>query len=216
VSAGIRPGPLLLPTVWGALLLHVVLHPVWESVGPGWERYCLGVVDTFLIASLAMLSSRMGIHGTLALWLALGVLILSWTGILLAEPLWITVGSLSRVLLYLLSTGLILVWVLSAGRFVGDVIHGVTCVYLLLGMSWASVYRLLDLFLPNAFHGIQTGSDYMYFSLATLTTLGYGDIVPAHPVVRALAGLEAASGVLFATVFVASIVGSVRGSESAH
>ncbi len=47
----------------------------------------------------------------------------------------------------------------------------------------------------------------VYYSFVTLTTLGYGDIVPVNPSVRALATLEAITGQLYLTVLVARLVG---------
>jgi Ion channel len=53
----------------------------------------------------------------------------------------------------------------------------------------------------------------LYFSLATLTTLGYGDIVAVRPSARMFATLEAAAGVLYIAIFVASLVASYQSTE---
>jgi hypothetical protein len=47
----------------------------------------------------------------------------------------------------------------------------------------------------------------LYFSFATLTTLGYGDIVPVSAIARTLATLEAITGQLYLAVLVARLVG---------
>ena len=57
---------------------------------------------------------------------------------------------------------------------------------------------------------IEHRSELLYFSLATLTTLGYSDVVAAHSVVAHLAVLEAATGVLYVAITVAILVGSYR------
>jgi voltage-gated potassium channel Kch len=46
----------------------------------------------------------------------------------------------------------------------------------------------------------------LYFSIVTLTTLGYGDIAPAAPAARMLCSLEAVIGQLFVAVFIARLV----------
>jgi len=46
----------------------------------------------------------------------------------------------------------------------------------------------------------------LYFSVVTLTTLGYGDIAPAVPAARMLCSLEAVIGQLFVAVFIARLV----------
>ena len=50
-------------------------------------------------------------------------------------------------------------------------------------------------------------SHFLYYSFVTLTTLGYGDITPVHPVARMLSYLEAVIGQLYLAVLVASLVG---------
>jgi voltage-gated potassium channel Kch len=47
---------------------------------------------------------------------------------------------------------------------------------------------------------------YQYFSIVTLTTLGYGDITPVHPFARSLAMLEALTGQLFPAILIARLV----------
>ena len=53
-----------------------------------------------------------------------------------------------------------------------------------------------------------------YFSYVTLTTLGYGDIVPISPLARSLAVLEALTGVLFLAVLISRLVGSYRSERT--
>jgi len=93
-------------------------------------------------------------------------------------------------------------------------IAGAVSAYLLLGLNWAFVYRFLVLADPGAFTGLEAAAggsflDLLYYSFVTLTTLGYGDISPVSPVARALAYLEAASGVMYVAILVASLVGSI-------
>lgn len=92
-------------------------------------------------------------------------------------------------------------------------IAGALCVYLLLGVIWALLYNLIELSLGNAFTGLvgMAGEDRLreltYYSFVTLTTLGYGDIVPVAPAAKTLAYLEAVAGQFYLTVLVAELVG---------
>ena len=94
-----------------------------------------------------------------------------------------------------------------------DRLMGSLCIYLLLGVLWAAYYALLQLLDPNAFHYTATpaqalpASHFLYHSFVTLTTLGYGDIVPVSPLARTAAYLEAVVGQIYLTVLVASLVG---------
>jgi hypothetical protein len=96
------------------------------------------------------------------------------------------------------------------------------CIYLLLGIVWALGYAVLHMLDPTAFRGtsgvgegsavlFRIGKGYstsvLYFSFTTLTTLGYGDIVPVSPTARMLTSVEAITGQLYLTVLVARLVG---------
>ena len=85
-----------------------------------------------------------------------------------------------------------------------------------------ALFSVVALVEPVAFYyaGGETGDpveNLLYYSFVTLTTLGYGDITPIHPVARTLAYLEAVIGQLYIAVLIASLVGRylVGGSFSA-
>ena len=87
-------------------------------------------------------------------------------------------------------------------------------IYLLLGLLWAAIYLAIDAFSPGS---IQVGSysadrqtELLYFSLVTLSTIGYGDIVPFSGEARILAALEGITGVLYIATTVAVLVGRFR------
>jgi hypothetical protein len=92
-------------------------------------------------------------------------------------------------------------------------------VYLLLAMAWFAIYSAVAAIQPDSFQQTLTGAtsrpaDLLYFSLATLTTLGYGDIVPVGGEIRMLATLEAAAGVLYVAITVALLVSSYKARPS--
>jgi Ion channel len=74
------------------------------------------------------------------------------------------------------------------GPITRERIQGSVAVYLRLGLTWASAHELLHILHPQAWTG--TASDapvsqtWIYYSFVTLTTMGYGDITPVHPVAR--------------------------------
>ena len=100
--------------------------------------------------------------------------------------------------------------VFGSGRALRDRIFGAIVLYLLLGLIWALVYAVVDVFAPGAFAGrSETGedtTDWVYFSFVTLTTVGYGDIVPVSRIVRSLCILEALVGQLYPAVIIARLV----------
>ena len=110
-------------------------------------------------------------------------------------------------------------WLLTRSRIGVNELAAAACIYLLLGLTGAFVFMLLDLTVPPAVVSIaggefaemvprpETFNGYVYFSFTTLTTLGYGDLVPAHPVSRAFATLEAILGQIFLAIMIARLVG---------
>ena len=103
--------------------------------------------------------------------------------------------------------------VMFAGTVDRNKIVGAICIYILIGVIWSLAYLLTEEFFPGSFNGLkhdtwQENMDAMtYYSMVTLTTLGYGDITPAAPLARFLAYLEAITGIFYTTVLVASLVG---------
>ena len=91
-------------------------------------------------------------------------------------------------------------------------IIGAICVYLLLGVTWSLAYVFINLLIPGSFSGNISGTafnqlqDFLYYSFVTLTTLGYGDIVPVTASARALATFEAIVGQFYIAILVAGLV----------
>jgi len=87
--------------------------------------------------------------------------------------------------------------------------------YLLIGYTWTFAYQLVVQQAPGAIHfegGVadtpsREPNHLIYFSFTTLTTVGYGDVRPIHPVVRSLAVAEALVGQLYIAILIGSLVG---------
>jgi len=112
-----------------------------------------------------------------------------------------------------------LIWIIGRAVFGGGHItlhriQGAIAIYLMIGLTFMHLYALISLLSPNAFvyasqllipNQFQRGR-FLYFSFTTLTSTGYGDIVPLHPMARSTAILEALIGQLFPTTMVARLV----------
>lgn len=83
-------------------------------------------------------------------------------------------------------------------------------IYLLLGMLWAGIYCAMDALNPGSIqlgnHPADRHSELLYFSLITLSTNGYGDVVPVSGETRMLAALEGVTGVLYIAITVAILI----------
>jgi voltage-gated potassium channel Kch len=128
-------------------------------------------------------------------------------------PHWL--ASASAIAFYLFTAASILVFVLKQHEITADTVYGALSVYLLIGITWSFAYTMIEHLAPGSFYidpsldtdGILERADFYYYSFVTLTTLGYGDILPITAQSRSLAALEAVCGVLYTATLVASLVG---------
>lgn len=103
--------------------------------------------------------------------------------------------------------------VMFTGVVDSNKIIGAVCIYLLLAIAWAFAFLIVEAFLPGSIDGLADGvwqekaHTLIYYSLVTLSTLGYGEITPAQPIARFLAIMEAVTGIFYTTVLVASLIG---------
>lgn len=87
-----------------------------------------------------------------------------------------------------------------------ELLYGLCALYLNFVLAFALSYNLIERLNPHSFvssNGPLDMASFVYFSMITLTTIGYGDIVPVHPLARLLAGSEAIMGALFIALAVA-------------
>jgi len=204
------------------LLATFLLSPALEVFGTG--RWITGVfgfgVPLFAVYAVADNRVHLGIAGSLALisavanarWLDLPVLI---------HPIGSTVAAL---LFFAYTTSLFLRGVLRSRRVNGDVLAGAMGSYLMLSITWAFVFLLVDQIVGGAFtvpivapDGHPDFGTLTYFSLITMLSVGYGDIAPVHAWARSLAAMQAFTGFAFGTIVLARLVAVYimsRGEES--
>ncbi len=113
---------------------------------------------------------------------------------------------------------LLAVRVFRTTHITGDTVFGALSIYLLIGYTFGFVYLTMDTLQPAAFdigdHTVDT-STYIYYSFVTLTTLGFGDIVPKTPPAQILSIIEAVTGQFFLAVIVARFVGIIAAERRA-
>jgi len=115
----------------------------------------------------------------------------------------------------------ILIHIVGEERVTMDLIYGSACVYFLIGFFWSVGYGIIELLIPGSFSvsgHVLTRADYIshygflndnlsYFSFVTLTTLGYGDVIPLSGPAKTTSTLEAIVGQLYIALLVARLVG---------
>jgi hypothetical protein len=102
--------------------------------------------------------------------------------------------------------------VFRSGRVTYHRIIGAILLYLLIALAFGTLFIFVGLMLPDAFNGISfeensgLASSAFYLSVVTLTSTGYGDIAPVHPIARSLCNIEGIIGQLYPATLLARLV----------
>jgi hypothetical protein len=103
--------------------------------------------------------------------------------------------------------------VFAPGRVTFHRIIGAVLLYLDIGLVFVALYGFMALVVPEAFKGLAplqdklgVAANLIYFSFVTLTSVGYGDIAPLHPLARGVANVESIIGQLYPATLLARLV----------
>lgn len=149
----------------------------------------------------------------------LAVLVLGWASIAMVEltPMGETPGG-HVVPGFMLASSYVLAAIAVVRAALGRRMHGTERVYygiasyLLLGIAFGSVHQRVALIEPDAYRLGTDGlaatrwSDFLWLSFSTLTTAGFGDVVPVSNTARMICTLEAVTGVMYPAIFLARLV----------
>ena len=192
-----------------SVLLLVVIFVLPPLVAPGVGRSLPGdVLNALLLVSGVLGLTEKRRTRLLLLPVACVAIAVDFGSWILPVPMpWVLGTSLASLLVFLV---VVLTQTLRAGPITFPRIQGAIGAYLLLGVLWAHAYALVASLRPGALSGPLSAADgpraFYYFSFVTLTTVGYGDILPVHPVARSLAMLEAVTGPLYLAILIARLV----------
>ncbi|PKN62721.1 MAG: hypothetical protein CVU57_22965 [Deltaproteobacteria bacterium HGW-Deltaproteobacteria-15] len=146
----------------------------------------------------------------LSLSTGIPALLLGWAAEILRLPVARVAASSFGALFIALALILILSHVNKQREVTRDVVMGAVCSYFLIGIVWVHLYFLLESGSPGAFslpRGLSRDPvHFIYYSFITLTTVGYGDILPVSNPARSLAVLEAMVGQMYLAVAMARLV----------
>jgi hypothetical protein len=175
-----------------------------------WGRFAARAILSLIIISGVIATVRHRHIVALTIVLALTSLLVGWQVVEHPNLYLHLFNDLISLLFLGFLVALILRQVLRAGPITSRRVQGSVAVYLLLGLLWAIPYEMIELLHPGSFGFALKGGAVLpqlaYFSFTTLTTLGFGDIVPLNPVARSLVVLEALVGQLFPVILIARLV----------
>lgn len=198
-----------------AIILWFVLMPFLE--GGGFRLVLLNCLTSLIVLSGIIAVSEK--RKTVIIGVSLGTpwFILSWIEILTAPlPLILSLISNSFLILFLIFTAfIILKFILESKEVSGDILYGAISTYFIIGGFWSMIYAVLETVQPGSFiissthnlDGAVNWSNFVYYSYTTLTTLGYGDVVPVTSLARSFAVLEAIMGVMYLAIIISRLVG---------
>lgn len=195
---------------FGLVLLLVVATYVLSSL-TRYSGFSAVVLTAIGCASAAVALGSAGARVQLvrvAVAVAVLAIVLAAAGAIADDDVLYAVAGLLQTLLLLVATGAVLRAVLSESSVNFRTILGAVSVYMIFGLLFTSLYMAIDRLQATPFFsqgGGDTG-DYIFFSFTTLTTTGYGNLVPAAQPGKMFAGLEMLLGQIFLVTLIAGLV----------
>jgi len=187
----------------------IVLYPLAEAIETSFP-----VIDAMFLAVVipglwAVIPSRAFLYPLLLAMISFGLHILVSLGFF-----WGSIEQYVEILRLILSITFCSIIIVCLIRNVSlhqtitaDIVKGGISVYFLMAVLWAIIYQLVLIFTPNAFVNMDNEiTDCLYYSFATLTTLGPGDITPVSTWAKFLAILETFIGQVYLATFIARLV----------
>ncbi len=204
----------LLASIFIYVILTLLLPQKW------WGHVLLDAIFLVLVFSVvfetARIKSLFSFLGFLGILAIVGHTIsILWRG----SPVARSILAISSMLFIAAAIHKISKKVLGSKVVTGDTIRGAIIIYLFIGSLFSSIYILIEIVSPGSFlitnsagHPVTSSiSDisrlFGYFSFVTLTTLGYGDIIPIKELSRTMAWIEAFTGQIYLAVIIARLVG---------
>lgn len=180
----------------------------------------LSVLLTLTLGSGVLAASRRRWAGIAAGAVAAVAAGAEWAARWSPSPALEAAAALSLFASLALLAAVVLRQVLRSGPITFHRVVGSAAAYILLGFAWSEMYHLVSILAPGSLVS-STGLalerfDLYYYSFVTLTTVGYGDIMPLHPIARSLAMLEALTGQLFPAILIARLVSMELVARSWH
>ncbi|HWS94884.1 MAG TPA: ion channel [Candidatus Methylomirabilis sp.] len=208
----LRPDRLLLVS----LLLVILLNPVLDH--GDWRRLVLSALTFMPVVLSTVRLSQIRVRIGPAVFLMLGVLVFGVASNIFANRVLSGIHWGFLAAFFALTAVRLFSHLQNSRSISRSDLNTAVSIYLLLAYTWAAIYAAMINLYPGSFqlgaNATDRQSDLLYFSLVTLTTVGYGDIVPLSGEARMLAALEAVTGVLYVAITVAILVSAYRRGPS--
>jgi len=195
-----------------ALVLLLVTEPFVEQMPNGKAIESALMTMVMLSAVLAIGAGRRTLAW--AVVLVIPAILGRWAHHVWPDQVSLAAAVAPGLLFLLFVVAYLLRFILRAPRVTSEVLYAGVATYLMLGLLWALGYLLVNRLVPGSFvftvgpisKQEMVGFNGMYFSFVTLSTVGYGDIVPVSSAARMLAMTEAMTGTIYLAVLISRLV----------
>lgn len=193
------------------LLILLVVAPLLSSERAG---YGVELFFDLVLVTGAYSAAWQSRHRLSFFALTAATLTTRWTDMVLDHS-GFSLVSIILVILWLVYAVVLIVTAMFRMREVGtNAILGAIVAYVLATVAFASLFELIELLQPGSFTGLPVGgaqrkveNALLYFSVVSITTMGYGDITPVTALARSLSSIEGMFGTLYLAVMIARLVG---------
>ena len=207
------------PTTGNSSLLGLVFFTIFIiPVFPQESHRLLYNISYTLIFVLAVLSIEQ--ERNTILWIAIVATLTEWIAFYLQMPLLVSISLGVNLIFFTLVVVKMIMQIAGTKevnvRVIVESING----YLLLGIVFSIIVSFISIIQPEAYNlssgfnsDVSQASNYIYYTFVTLTTLGYGDIVPQISVTKSLAILISITGQIYIAIIIAMLVGKLASKK---
>jgi hypothetical protein len=193
-----------------ALLALMTAALLVDLTPPG--RLLLNAINLMIDVAAVAAVGRSFLSFVVASALAIPAMLFQIRGIVEESETQLVISWAFNAALYAVTIAYLLRYVFQREVMTADKLYGAAAGYLMIGVLWAMLYAIASHFQPRSFAiggsiAPPAFTDLLYFSITTLTSTGFGDIVPLLRNVRALCVFEQLTGALFLAILIARLAG---------
>jgi voltage-gated potassium channel len=199
------------------LLTYILLAPLFDlSTNRLLIRTTL--ISFVLLAAIGCLRFKK-LNLVTSRWFGVLTLVSGWIPVATEIPALLITSAAFRIAFFAIVTVALIYQISASTKVTLSTIIGAIDGYLLLGYMGAAGFTIGELASPGSLKSAGSalaGTDFIYYTFITMTTVGYGDIVPVAPTARSLAILIAISGQLYIAILISLLVGKYLSAKQAE
>jgi hypothetical protein len=193
-----------------SLFSLILITPLFEGFVELTTLLDIFITIIFLSSIYAISQKEQSLR--IAVGLLLPVIAAMWLAYFVHVPYLSLVGDCCSILFFAFTIIIILSTLFREVEITLDVIYGAVAVFLLMALMWTFIFDVIEYLHPGSFLITESlrqdnRTHFMYYSFVTITTVGYGDILPVSLTARAFSIVEMVVGQIYLIVLIARLVG---------